>query len=376
MDSDKRRIGIVTIHMINNYGAVLQAYALNHYLNSLGFDAETIDFRTYRVAESYQMYLPTRRPMDLIRNLQSFLSRKKLNMRHQRMKDFIKDNVKLSKNTYYSNAELAADDSLDYDYYICGSDQIWQTYCRNYDDAFILAFARDKGIRLSYAASLGVSSVNPELEPRFRNELSGFSALSVREQNAIKVISSISGKDVVQVMDPVFLLSPDQWKQMMNDQLCPDKPYILFYSVHGGLAGMRKHVKSLSKLYNMPVVVLNKNLREALYPNIKCYDAGPAEFVSLFQGAKYVVTNSFHGCAFSILFGKKFQVFVPGTASTGTASRIYSLMNTLGLSDRIVFRDSKPTSMDKTINWDDVQSRLAPMIDSSKSFLDEALRTK
>ncbi|MBR4830087.1 MAG: polysaccharide pyruvyl transferase family protein [Muribaculaceae bacterium] len=375
MEERKKKIGIVTIHMINNYGAILQAYALNSYLNSVGYDAETIDFRTYRVAESYKTYAPIHGPMDLVRNLQTLTLMKKIRKRHERMKGFIQENVKLSQGVYYSNAELA-EAHLDYDYYICGSDQIWNTYCDNYDDAFILAFARDKGIRLSYAASMGMSSVNPALLQRFKEELSGFSALSVREQNAVEVISSISGKEVVQVMDPVFLLSPDQWRQVMKRDLCPQRPYILFYSVHGGWPGMRKYVKQLSRLYHMPVVVVNKNLREALYPNIKCFDAGPAEFVGLLDGAKYIFTNSFHGCAFSIMFKKKFQVFVAGTASQGTASRIYSLMNTLGLADRITSRDGNPAAMDNVIDWDNAHSKLQPMIDSSKNYLDEALRTK
>lgn len=375
MNNEKKKIGIVTIHRINNYGAVLQAYALNSYLNSLGHHAETIDFRTYRVAESYRLYSPVRRPLDIVRNLQSLCYKKKLLTRHRRMNDFIEKNINLSKDVYFNNDELAKAD-LDYDYYICGSDQIWNTYCDNYDDAFILAFARDKGIRISYAASLGMASINKNFEQRFKDELSGFRALSVREQNAVDVISDISGMKAIQVMDPVFLHSADEWQQVMSTIIQPKKPYICFYSVHGGLPGMRNYVKQLSKLFGLPIVVINKNLREALYKNIKCYDAGPAEFVSLIQGAQYVFTNSFHGCAFSIIFKKKFQVFVAGTASQGTTSRIYSLMNTLGLADRITYIDKDPSSMGNDIDWDNVYSMLSPLIESSKNFIDGSLRTK
>ena len=137
---------------------------------------------------------------------------------------------------------------------------------------------------------------------------------------------------------------------------------------------MRTHVRALAKKYHLSVVVVYKNLRESLYPNIKRYDAGPAEFVSLISGAEYVFTNSFHGCALSILFKKKFQVFVDGTPEQGTSSRIYSLMGTFGLADRIVFGEGDPELMGKDIDWNDVESKLTPMIDSSKAFLDEALR--
>lgn len=375
MENKKKRVGIVTIHMINNYGAVLQAYALNYYLNALGFDAETIDFRTYRVAMSYKYFMrPMKHPMNIIRNIDTLIHLRKLKCRNERVKGFINDNIRLSKDVYYSNADLAKAD-LDYDYYICGSDQIWNTFCKNYDDAFLLAFAKDKGVRLSYAASMGMSSVHPDLVSKFHEELSDFSALSVREQNAVDVISSISGKETVQVMDPVFLLSSEQWQKVMRDDKKIKKPYIFFYSVHGGSSEMRDYVKSVSKRYKLPVVVVDKNLREWLYPNIKRYDAGPAEFISLLGGAKYVFTNSFHGSALSIILKKSFQVFVHGTPEQGTASRIYSLMDTLGLADRIVFREGDPESMGKEIDWTAVESKLSPMINYSKAFLDGAMRS-
>lgn len=375
MENKKKRVGIVTIHMMNNFGAVLQAYALNSYLNSAGYDAETIDFRTPRVERGYRYFKsPMRHPMDLVRNFQSLMFLKTLKVRKKRMLGFVKDNIKLSKDVYYSNAELANAD-LDYDYYICGSDQIWNTFCDNYDDAFLLAFAKDKGVRLSYAASMGMSSVHPDLVSKFRKELSDFTALSVREQSAVDVISSISGKETVQVVDPVFLLTCEQWQKVMKADKKLTRPYILFYSVHGGSTGMRDYVRAVSKRYQLPVVVVYKNLRELLYSNIKRYDAGPAEFVSLINGAQYVFTNSFHGCALSIIFKKNFQVYVDGTPEQGTSSRIYSLMDTLGLADRIVFREGNPESMGKEIDWADVESKLSPMINYSKAFLDGAMRS-
>ena len=373
MENKKARIGIITIHMVRNYGAILQAYALNSYLNSLGYDAETIDFRRKLVAERQRLFGKVNSFLGLARNMMTLLYLKKIIKRHKRMSDFIFENVKLSKDTYYNNAELANAD-LDYDYYICGSDQIWNTFCDNYDDAYILAFARDKGIRISYAASMGAPSINDDLVGRFKQELSDFSALSVRESNAVDVISAISGKKVVHVVDPVFLLTKEQWQRVQSKEITIDKPYILFYAVHGELNGMRPYVRRLSEFFNLPVVVVNKNLREIQYPNIKCYDAGPAEFVSLIQGAKYVVTNSFHGSAFSILFNKKFQVYVTDPETKGTTSRIYSLMNTLGLADRITYMDRAPETMDNEIDWNLVNERLNTMIESSKTYLDEALR--
>lgn len=114
--------GIVTIHMINNYGALEQAYALNKYLRLNGIDAKTIDFRTYRVEESYQLFHPIHSVMDIARNTQVILYLRKLKRRNDRFHQFLKENVPMTEETYYSNTELEKAD-LNFDYFICGSDQ-------------------------------------------------------------------------------------------------------------------------------------------------------------------------------------------------------------------------------------------------------------
>lgn len=162
-----KKVGIVTIHKINNYGALEQAYALNRYIRSMGFDAKTIDFRTYRVAESYKLFRPFESVMDIPRNLQALLYSGKLRRRKKRFDQFLEEYVPMTSQAYYSNEELQ-NAALDFDYYVCGSDQIWNTFCKNYDDAFILAFARGRGERISYAASMGATEVHEELQDKFR----------------------------------------------------------------------------------------------------------------------------------------------------------------------------------------------------------------
>lgn len=365
-----KKVGIVTIHKINNYGAVEQAYALNRYLRDKGYDVRTIDFRTYRVAESYQIFSSAKSVMGLVRNFQSLIYRNKLLKRKQRFDEFLKKNVPMTQKAYYSNEELQQAE-LDFDYYICGSDQIWNTYCRNYDDAFILSFAKDKGKRIAYAASMGRDSINEDLQQKFHDELKDYSAISVRESNAVEVISKISEKEVSHVVDPVFLLEEEEWRKVAAERQIKG-PYIFFYSVHGDLPGMRDYVKKLGEELKLPIVVVNMNLREMKYKNVKMYDAGPSEFLSLIANAEYVCTNSFHACAFSIIFRKKFLVFTD-TAKDSSSSRIYSILNSCGLAERVASENCTAENMKKEINYDAVYTKLRPKIQYSKDFLLKAL---
>lgn len=268
-----KKVGIVTIHKINNYGAVAQAYALNRHIRSLGHDAKTIDFRTYRVAESYQLFYPMSGIMDIPRNLQALLYSRRLRKRKNRFDTFLEKNVPMTGKAYYSNQELRGAE-LDFDTYICGSDQIWNTHCLNYDDAFILEFARGRGERIAYAASVASDSIHPDAQELFSRELHEYKAVSVRESDAVGIIEPLAGQPVRHVCDPVFLLSAEEWSQVAAKPLL-NSPYIFFYFVKGDIPGMRDYVRQLSRKTGMKVVAVNMNLREMLYPNVKRYDAGP-----------------------------------------------------------------------------------------------------
>ena len=361
-----KKVGIVTIHKINNYGAVLQAYALNRYIRGLGHDAKTIDFRTYRVAESYKLFRPVENRMDLVRNGQALLFAGKLHRRKARFDQFLAEQVPMTSDAYYSNGELRSA-RFDFDTYICGSDQIWNTHCRNYDDAFILEFARGRGARISYAASLGAENIHPDMQERFHRELSDYKAVSVREKDAVDIIAPLSGGDVTHVCDPVLLLTADQWKEVAAGQLMKE-PYIFFYHVKGDIPGMRDYLRNLSKKTGMKVVAVTMNLREMLYPNVKSYDAGPREFLSLSEPADYVVTNSFHATAFSLIFRKKMMVFAPHGAGP---SRLTSVLETAGLMDRVWDKGCAP--IEAEIDYDRAWERLAPFVEEGKRFLQKNL---
>lgn len=367
-----KKVGIVTIHKINNYGAVLQAYALNKYLRDNGYNAKTIDFCTYRVAESRQVYEKSLNPKSVLRNLVAFAYSGKIKKRVKNFDSFISENIPLTDNVYYSNEELKAEGNT-FDYYICGSDQIWNTHCLNYSPAFVLDFVEEKSKCISYAASMGSETIVESAQPDFDRNLPNYKSLSVRESSIVDLVSSVSHKAVTHVCDPVFLLDGDCWSEVTGEKLL-DKPYIFFYFVRNGdVEGMRDYVIALHKKYNMPVVVVTRNLREFKYENIKAYDAGPSEFLSYIKNADLIITNSFHGFSFSIIFKKNFWVFAD--SSSDSTSRIYSQAKKMGLECRVVDRKTSHTiDPFEDVDFSYCDKVIGDFISSSKEFLLNALK--
>lgn len=364
-----KKIGIITIHRINNYGALLQAYALNKYLSNKGFDVKTIDFRTQRVAESYKIFQPVSSIMSLARNAQAFLYKGKLKRRKRRFEEFLTENVPMTKSCFKSNEELSQA-KLGYDFYICGSDQIWNIGCSNYSEAYFLSFVENSGKKISYAASMGEKGVPEEKREQVREMLKDFSCISVREKYAKDSLLTFIDKTIYTVVDPVFLLDKQQWNSLLVSPIIKKK-YILFYVLRGDIEGMRKTVIKMGKDLKLQIVVVSINLREMQYKNKKCYDAGPKEFLTLVKNAEYVVTNSFHGVAMSIIFEKNFWFF-SGEDKKNSSARVYNLLEQVSLLDRII-SSKDVVELGKPIDYSKVNSLINVAVQESKKYLEEAI---
>ncbi len=364
-----KKIGIITIHRINNYGAMLQSYALNKYLTNQGFDVKTIDFRTSRVAESYKIFSPIKSITSIPRNLQALLYSSKLRKRKSNMLNFLKEHLPMTENSYCSNEELKKS-PLNYDYYICGSDQIWNVNCPNYSEAYFLSFVEDGKLKISYGASMGEGCVEPGTEEIFKNLLKDFNKISVREEYAKKSLSAVCNKKVDTVIDPVFLLNKEQWNNLLPDFKNKGK-YILFYALRGDIKGMREFVREISKKSKLPIIVVTMNLREMLYKNKKRYDAGPIEFLNLIKNAEYVCTNSFHGVAMSLIFEKKFWAYANENKKK-SSFRIYNMLKQFNLQDRIICCNDR-VDFEEEIDYNKVKPLKDLAIERSKTYLKEAL---
>lgn len=367
------KIATITYHRARNYGSVLQTYALSTYLRSLDNDVQTIDFYSINQENMYQRYEPVHNLMSIVRNIHTLLYHEQIAIKERRFNQFIEEYIPLT--TYKGNEhsglyKLAGE----FDLFICGSDQIWNTNCGDFDPAYLLDFVHNKSICCSYAPSIGVSSLNADAEELFIKYLTYFKYISVREKTGATYLESVVHRKIDTVLDPVFLLSENEWKKISCETHVKGK-FVLGYYI-GDISGMRKYGEELGNKTGYKVVVILKNLRDVYGRNTKIYDAGPQEFLWLIEHAEYVCTNSFHAVAFSVIFKKKFWVFVDRDQDSRDKpqSRIVDIADMLGLSDRIIDeRICQDVIYDAEINWENVYSKLSTEIEASKQYLNKCL---
>lgn len=260
--------------------------------------------------------------------------------------------------------------------YFCGSDQIWNTNCGDFSNAYLLDFVENKSCCCAYAPSIGVTKLNVESEELLKQYITDYKKISVREKNSSCYLANMIGRNVDTVLDPVFLLGKDEWDKVAKPVDIREN-FVLGYFI-GDVAGMRKYSQALAKHYNGKVVVINQNLRD-LYiggRNVQ-YSAGPREFLWLIKNSSMVCTNSFHAVAFSLIFNQNFWVFIDGEArgEEKPQQRIYNITELVGLDSRIVDQNTcGDMNMDQQIDWEKVNAKLDAAIKSSKSFINDCLQ--
>lgn len=371
------KTGLVTFYHIHHYGALLQAAATERAVEQLGGECEIVD---YFVNQNNALF---RRPTGLgsaAADAHTALHYQALKARYQRFEQFSRDHLRISGHRFESLEELRTAE-LPYDVILAGSDQIWNPKIfpdGRFDPVFFGAFSQRR--KIAYAPSFGVPRIPEGMEDELRGYLAAFSHLSVRERQGQRIVEEISGRHVPVVLDPTLLLTRDQWAEMANTpggypaENCKNTPggYILCYCISrpGALA---PYIQNLAEKTGLPVVQLC-GVRQKVHPKARCVlDAGPAEFLGLFQNASYVCTNSFHGTVFSVQFQKPFFTAVaPGELAEPESSRTFSLLSTLGLTERIIGKGDT-AGLEDHIDWEAVESRLETARQSSLDYLRAAL---
>ncbi len=368
-------VGVITIHNHHNYGAVLQAFALNHTIRKLGHDCKTIDCNLD--PEKGRRFQWTRYPGALLPNLY-IAWHKRAGKRHdRRFRDFIRNKIPLTDVRYDSLKQMTEVPPC-FEVYIAGSDQIWRPSMLNKEigDAYHLSFASPERSRLvAYAPSFGVSEIPDSYKQRITRYLMRYHALSARETRGRELIKELTGKEVEQVLDPTLLLNADDYNQILRPPSMSGE-YLLLYPMElGHDLGFFKLVKQVKKYLSLPVVCvlpLQFSYQWLLVADKIILDAGPREFLGLFQNASFVCSNSFHGTVFSIIYRKNFIGFPHSESNI----RITSLLEKIGLMDRQV-PDHNPAKikqiLDYPIDYDLVTPRLKYHVDHSHGYLERSL---
>lgn len=352
---ERMKIGTITFHWASNYGAVLQAYALQQYLMSSKYETEIIN------------YIPLRIKLIYIRqnikeaNWDQFIKQHKINR-------FCRKNLKLSKKTYYTNNDLKKHCN-NYDIYICGSDQIWnETFTLAAEGrptlSYYLNFVKEEKIRISYATSFGTDKLPNKVIDLVKPELAKFAHISVREKTGEEIIEEMGLKATLTI-DPTLLLESNSYKKLIENKKIKKRYQLFSYILHENqtdINELNRYIflkyfdKNIDKKYNQePIRII-----EWLY-NVK--------------NSKFVVTNSFHAVVFSIIFHTPF-IAMP-VEDSGMNDRIPSLLNAIGLGERFLTKYNEreaDTMFGKKIEWDSVDDKLSILRKESVFFLEKVLR--
>lgn len=358
------KIGILTFHRANNYGAVLQCYALQTFLSELGHDVYVIDYANDKMQDTYKnFYIRTVSIKNILSGLYNYNFKAS---RNRAFADFRKKYIRLSDEQMLSKANLKVLQS-NYDYFVVGSDQVWNPLLTDWDESYYLDFARPDQ-RFSYAASLGNFPDNDMTRQFYKRNIEGFKKISVRENDSAQFLGSLTGRSVDCNIDPVFLLQMDEWSKISGARIIK-KPYVFVYCLHERKA--YEIANSLAEKEGLQVVFIPDSKR-AKVTGINKLDATVNEFVNYIQYADYVITDSFHATAFSILFHKSFQVVLKSKL-TGLNSRLENLLESLGLGNHIYHQLSE---IAKEENYVAVDIKIQEYRDKSKIYFSELENSK
>ena len=378
------RVAVLTLFKGNyNYGGMLQSYALPYVIDKMGEYACQIAFRggnniTYStifqqcrqyslgeiVAKLWQRYVERK----------TFIIDAKLRQRKLLFDRFESEHIRVSRVYPLSDIDQLG---RDYDAYVVGSDQVWNPNVAN--RFYVLDFPiRDNAMRISYAASIGRGFISKHEGKCLKRYLDEFDRISVREESARVLLKKADVHvPVTTVLDPTMLLSCDEWAEVCAERIIKQK-YVLMYAFSDCRfkESLFEHYRTLGyEIVFIPYVKQKYNSFDGKTQMKAIWDVGPAEFLSLIRFADIVITDSFHGAVFSIIFNRHFYVFQRDRAKAKTSknARLTDLLSLFNLEGRMVASMSDIQQDGKSIDYAAVNVKLAKLAKFSKAWLKSAL---
>ncbi|MEE0265821.1 MAG: polysaccharide pyruvyl transferase family protein [Acutalibacteraceae bacterium] len=354
-----KKLGIVTFHHALSYGAVLQTYALQNFLNDMGVENEVINYRC-KFIEDRAKIVKYIKGKSLKNYCYTLRYAKHITKERKNSQYFGEHFLKMTKP--YTK-ETIKECAGEFDGFITGSDQVWSPVCAGFDSAYFLDFADDSQ-KYSYAASFGTKQLPAEKQQQYKERIGCFSAVSVREASGKELVKDVAGKDAVINVDPTLLLNSKKWDEIAAE-VDINEPYIFVFTVLNP-KNLVNYALELARKTGMKVIYLNK-AHKVKDPMLTYMDAVTADkFLGLIKNAAYVCTNSFHGNAFSLIYHKNFVVETD--TQTGENNRSKELMIKLGLENRILAEGYNP-QIDADTDWSAVESFLTEEQNKSREYL-------
>ena len=361
-------VGILTFHCADNYGALLQAYGLKCYLEKQGTGGEIVCYEPFFMTGRH-WWIPYVPIGNIVRRLGwslygwranvkkgTLFFQKRANMKKFRKRYLIKKGQRKLYFTYQLRR-------LPYEYYIVGSDQIWNPdiTCGLKKAYFGAFYNRNKRKVIAYGASLGRASLSEEYDKEFSELLTYVDAVSVREKSAITYIQQFYTGEILEVPDPVFLLEKKEWQRI--EKLPEQEGYIVVCAVEKNRK-LYDYAKDLAKSRGLSIIEITSGTEIAEESIGMDYTAGPSEVLGYIHKADYIITSSFHMIAFSIIYQKKFAAFQYNHAG----ERISNILRDYGMEDRL-YQENREMRIDDEIDWSRVEEQIKKNVSLAKDFL-------
>ncbi|WP_026510310.1 polysaccharide pyruvyl transferase family protein [Butyrivibrio sp. LC3010] len=351
-----KKIAIVTFNDANNYGAFLQEYALFNFLNNNKCDVKVIDYENKDFLQQYKYSNNLIKRKGLINKLKilyDIIFRTDIYLKKlQRERLF--EQCKAKEIEFTNKIIEGQKIELDFDYYVAGSDQIWNVNITGHNMFYFLDFVRDNNKKVSYSASFGNNRFNSDDYQLFKNYISCFKSVLVREESGKKMLKEYCNIESSVTLDPTFLLNTRDWYDFSEKSGIDysHRRYVLVYLVlrsneifDAAYKYAEKNQCELVLIGCKSVIKRNGIIKKALN------NIGPYEFVHLVRYAKAVFSTSFHGSALAINMQVPFFYLIP---DEGRRLRLSDLMNELHVGNR----DISYGVVSENINWDEVAKAL------------------
>jgi len=354
-----KKIGIITLYGNNNYGNRLQNLAVQEILEEHGFRAESIvlidrrfkwRWRTLALRKFFQGILLGDLEASRIYHFLAF------DRKYIRMKYLLK-----------TDGQISAKSLPGYDYFVAGSDQVWNPCMKvvaGNSALFFLRFAKDAR-KVCISPSIGVDVIPEEYVERMRQWLSGFRHLSCREKKGAQEISRITGRDCEWLIDPTLYISGERWKKLLSLKVSEKAAYVFVAFLDGISKELDRHIEEYAAAGGYTII-------DPFDPGSSFYGIDPAKFVELISNAHTVFTDSFHVTAFSINFHVPFYVFNRNTIQD-ISSRIESICETFCLKDRFI-REQKPFEFQESCSFDAADRQLVIERRKFSDYLDKCFQ--
>lgn len=366
------KINILTFHNAHNYGAVLQSFALRTYLRKKGFEVHVLNYKNEMISSRYVAKLPYQYDLtDIVhvRHIPQMI--KSVLDTHAAQIDWKRQWVKFEKFIeeiiLEENVDILCRDDLmqqKTDVFVAGSDQIWNSWLTNgLDSVYFLDFKTDAR-KIFYGASNGQDKIPEEQVGYYQRVLSDTYAVSTREKALADNIKDVLGKEVYHVVDPTLLLDKYDYEELIDKDTIEEKFVFAYFIIEDDK--MMEIAQYIARVLHLRLIELHYYKRRDLKKHEQRADLGPREFLYYMNHAEFIVTNSFHGTVFSIIFEKRFY------SVYNSDTRKNELLAQLGLDSRHIVQPSE-VNLNAEINYSEVQMKMKELRKKSEEYLKMAL---